>query len=478
MGTWVVDSDWYFLTAAILGRAGSKVAGAAGVVSGASHGSGHMAGNDPVGTKWGSRYDSAARDAVGGADSLAQAWSSLAGRVYQAGVNHAWAEFHAGRRKIPVPANLPPRPAISEPSSTISSSVGANGVGLTDIIPGLVEAVGKETPNADTKGLDAASDMWQRFATTVAEAVSDVVNQVRRPDHDMPDATAFYETIANLSAPADAVAADGRTLSALTHSFSAATSAMRANIASEVNSTAMWMGGAASVVVLSSEVTGGASFRAVPAAMRWRLNQAGTNIRSYIAAVETAATAIDSLTVALDPAKKGLLDNQKFVDIEIYDPDGTKTHHHRIPLSKWLAWQNYLHRGGQEWDWNRWSSNYDQLQENSANGWWFDKYAAEVMGYSKNDGWTDQFGSRKSDLEKVPVTGRVWDWANPELKQVVENKSGRLDMDQLAIDEDALEAGWDVTYNINAKHPYTAGELAALQRLQDKYPDQFTVNRL
>jgi len=100
------------------------------------------------------------------------------------------------------------------------------------------------------------------------------------------------------------------------------------------------------------------------------------------------------------------------------------------------------------------------------------------MGYSKNDGWTDQFGSRKSDLEKVPVTGRVWDWANPELKQVVENKSGRLDMDQLAIDEDALEAGWDVTYNINAKHPYTAGELAALQRLQDKYPDQFTVNRL
>lgn len=471
MGTWVVDSDWYFLTAAILGRAGSKVAGAAGVVSGASHGSGHFAGNDPVGTKWGSRYDGAARDALGGADSLAQAWSSLAGRIYQAGVNHAWAEFHAGRRKIPVPANLPARPAISEPTSTISSSVGANGVGLADIIPGLVESVGKETPNADTKGLDAASDTWQRFATTVGEAVSDVVNQVRRPDRDMPDATAFYETITNLSAPADAVAADGRTLEALTRSFSAATHAMRANIAAEVNSTAMWMGGAASVVVLSSEVTGGASFRAVPTLMRWRLNQAGTNIRTYIAAVETAATAIDSVTVALDPAKKGLLDRQKLVDIEIYDPDSGTTRRTRVPLSKELAWERYKERGGQ-WDWNRWSKTYDQLKANAANGWVFDKYAAEVMGYSKDDGWHSQY----SDQTIVP--GRRWDWVSPDLNEFIENKSGRLDMDQLAKDERVLALGHQLTYNLNANYPYSPAEIAALQRLQDRYPDQFTVNRL
>lgn len=131
MPTWVVDSDWYFLTAATLGRAGEKVAAAAGIVSGTSGWSDHMAGNDPIGTKWGTRYDSAARDALGGADALAQAWSSLAGRIYQAGVNHAWAEFRAGRRKVPVPAKLPPRPAVSEPSTSISGSVGGNGVGLT-----------------------------------------------------------------------------------------------------------------------------------------------------------------------------------------------------------------------------------------------------------------------------------------------------------------------------------------------------------
>jgi hypothetical protein len=478
MPLWVVDSDWYFLTAAILGRAGEKVASAAGIVSGSAHQSGHMAGNDPIGTKWGTRYDSAARDALQGADALAQAWSSLAGRIYQAGVNHAWAEFRAGRRKIPVPANLPPRPSVSEPSSTISSSVGGNGVGLTDILPGLVEAVGKQAPNADTTDLDAASDMWQRFAATVADAVSDVVNQVKSPDRSLPDANAFYDTVTSLSAPADAVVTDARSLSSLTRGFSTSTTAMRQQIASEVNRTAMWIGGTASVSVLSSEVTGGASLRAEAAVVRRFVTQAGNNIRGYIAALETAAAAIDSFTAALDAAKKGLLDREKFVDIEIFDPDGTKTHHYRIPLSKWLSWQNYLQRGGHEWDWNRWSANYDQLKENSANGWWFDQYAANVMGYDKTQGWTDQFGSRKGDLDHVPVQGRVWDWANPELQQLVENKSGRLDMDQLAKDEQAMQAGWSVTYNLNANYAYSPAELAALQRMQERYPGQFTVNRL
>lgn len=478
MSLWVVDSDWYFLTAAALGHAGEKVANAAGVVSGTSNFSDHMAGNDPIGTKWGTRYDTTAADALNGADALAQAWSSLAGRIYQAGVNHAWAEFRAGRRKIPVPANLPPRPALSEPSSSVSSSVGDNGVGLTDILPGLVEAVGKPTPNADTIALDTASDMWQRFATTVSDAVNDVIHQVKSPDHSLPDANAFYDSITSLGAPADAVAADARSLSSLTKGFSTSTTTMRQQIASEVNRAALMIGGTASVSVLSSEVTGGASIRAEAALIRRFVTQAGNNIRGYIAALETAAAVIDSFTAALDAAKKALLDHEKFVDIEIFDPDGTKTHHYRIPLSKWLAWQNYLHRGGHEWDWDRWSNNYDQLKENSANGWWFDQYAANVMGYDKDQGWTDQFGSRKGDLDHVPVPGRVWDWANPDLQQLVENKSGRLDMDQLAKDEQAMQAGWSVTYNINANYAYSPAELEALQRLQDRYPGQFTVNRL
>jgi hypothetical protein len=53
----------------------------------------------------------------------------------------------------------------------------------------------------------------------------------------------------------------------------------------------------------------------------------------------------------------------------------------------------------------------------------------------------------------------------------------RLDFDQLAHDEEALQQGVAITYNINANYPYNANELAALQRLQDEYP-KFTVNRI
>jgi len=371
-----------------------------------------------------------------------------------------------------VPVNLPPRPAISEPASTISSSVGGSGPGLTEILPGLLEAVGEQAPNADTTALDAASDMWQKFAVTVNDAVCDVVNQIRRPDREMPDATAFYAAIGDVNGPADAVVADARSLSSLTRDFSSSVTTMRQQVAGEVNRAALFIGGTASVSVLSSEVTGGVSLRAEAYLVRRFVNQAGNNIRGYIAVLETVATAINTFNAALDSGKKGLLDREKFVDVETFDPDGTKTHHYRIPLSKWLAWQQYLQRGGQEWDWNRWSANYDQLKDNATNGWWFDKYAAEVMGYSKDEGWRSQY----SDPNIVP--GRRWDWVSPDLDEFIENKSGRLDIGQLAKDERVLALGHRLTYNLNASYPYSAAELTALQRLAERYPDLFTVNRI
>ena len=66
----------------------------------------------------------------------------------------------------------------------------------------------------------------------------------------------------------------------------------------------------------------------------------------------------------------------------------------------------------------------------------------------------------------------------PDLNEFIENKSGRLDMDQLAKDKRVLALGHQLTYNLNANYPYSPAEIAALQSLQDRYPDQFTVNRL
>ncbi|MCV7100896.1 MULTISPECIES: hypothetical protein [Mycobacterium] len=472
---WVVDTDWYFHTAAVLGRAASRLAGQAGIVaSTAASGANHMAGNDDIGTAWGNKYDASASSTIQGVTALCSAWSALAGRVYQAGVNHAWAEFNAGHGRLPAPANLPPAPAVSQPSLTMPSSVGANGVGLTEILPGLTAAVGKEVPNADTSELDTSADAWGKFATSLKETVSDVINLVKRPDPSLPDATAFYQSIVSVTGPGDALGADAQSLSSLTRQFSAATTTMRQRIAAEVESTALQLEGSATVSILSSEVTGGGSIRGEAAFVRWRLAQAGNRIRSQIGALQATASVINTFSPVFQPEMKALLDKNSLVPAEGFErnPDGTiKPTVRYFDRAKWEAWQRYLARGGL-YDIDRWSKAYDQLKANASNGYWFDKYAAEIMGYDREHGWQSQY----RDPGVVP--GRVWDYANPDLREYVENKSGALDLDQLAKDEEALQGGYNITYNINANHNYTPAEIAALQRLQEEYPGQFTVNRI
>lgn len=478
MAVWVVDPDWYFHTAAVLGQAASELAGAGGIVADhTSFASLHMAGDDPIGSGWGTKYDAAATNTVQGVAALSRAWSALAGRVYKAGVNHAWAEFNAGRGRLPTPVNLPHRPAISEPSLTTQSSVGGNGAGLTEILPGLIEAVGMPTPNAHTDKLSAAATAWEKFATTITETVDKVTHQVKRPDASLPDATAFYDSIVEVTAPGDALGADAMSLGSLTSGFSTATKTMRAEVVREVNLTALMLGGSAGATALATVVTGGIAIRAEAAVVRRLVQRAGDNIRTSIQTLQTAAAVIDAFTPAFQAAMKAVLDKHSLVPAEGFErnPDGTiKPTIRYFDRAKWEAWQRYLERGG-DWDIDRWSKAYDTLKENAANGYWYDQYVADVLGYSSSDDWQKQYGN--SDL----APNRRWDWArviDGQVFEVVENKSGRLDFDQLALDERALARDVDVTYNINANYPYTAAEIEALERLQKLYPDQFRVNRI
>ncbi len=478
MGVWVVDPDWYFTTAEVLGRAASELAGAAGTVSAVADFAGlHMAGNDPIGTGWGSTYDAGASATVQGVVALTKAWSALAGRIYQAGVNHAWVEFRNGRGRLPVPANLPPEPAITQLSLTMQTSVGGNGIGLDELLPGLLEMLGRETPNANTDKLHTAADAWSRFAAGITDAVDGVIRQTKRPDPSMPDAIAFYDSIIKVSAPGDALATDARALGSQTGGFSAGVSTMRQSIDRQVKFTALMLGGSGSVSIVASGVTGGLSIRAEAALARRLIQRASDNIRGYINTLQTTASLINTFSPVFDPAMKSLLDKEALIPAVGYEPrpDGTlKPTVRYFDRAKWAAWQRYLERGG-DWDIDRWSKAYDQLLENSANGWWYDQLVADIMGYDSEEGWRHQY----SNGQIVP--GRRWDWAHlvdgiPD--EVVENKSGRLDFDQLRADEEALQAGLNLTYNINSKYPYSEAELAELQRLQDEYPDQFRVNRL
>jgi hypothetical protein len=478
VGVWVVDPDWYFHTAAVLGQAASELAGAGGIVADhASFASLHMAGDDPIGAGWGGKYDAAATNTVQGVASLSRAWSALAGRVYQAGVNHAWAEFNAGRGRLPSPTNLPHRPAISLPNLSVQSSVGGNGAGLTEVLPGLTDAVGTETPNADTDKLGASASAWGRFGSTISQTVDKVIHQVKRPDPSLPDATAFYDTIVKVTAPGDALSADAQSLSSFASSFSTAASTMRQQISNEIYTTTLLLGGSAAVAILATRVTGTASIRAEVAVSQRMIRRAGQNIRGYINALQTAASVINTFTPVFQAAMKAVLDKNSLVPAEGFErnPDGTiKPTVRYFDRAKWEAWQRYLERGG-DWDIDRWSKAYDQLKENSANGYWYDQHVAEVLGYTSDENWHKQY----SDANIAP--GRRWDWANVidgRVVELVENKSGRLDFDQLALDEQALARNIDVTYNINANYNYSAAEIAALERLQKLYPDQFIVNRI
>jgi hypothetical protein len=477
MGVWVVDPDWYFHTAAVLGQAASELAGAGGTVADASTFAIHMAGDDPIGSGWGGKYDTAATNTVQGVAALSRAWSALAGRVYQAGVNHAWAEFRAGRGRLPSPANLPHRPAISQPSLSVQSSVGDNGTGLTDILPNLNEVVGVQAPNADTTKLDNAATAWSRLATTISQTVDKVTHGVKRPDPSLPDATVFYDTIVQVTAPGDALSADAQSLSSLSSNFSAATATLRQQISSEVNTTALLLGGSAAVSILATRVVGAASIRAEAAVARRMIQRAGDNIRGFVNALRTAAAVIDTFQPVFQTAMKAILDKNSLVPAEGFErnPDGTiKPTIRYFDRAKWEAWQRYLERGG-DWDIDRWSQAYDVLKENAANGYWYDQQVAEVLGYTGDENWHKQY----SNADIAP--GRRWDWAylvGDQPVELVENKSGRLDFDQLRLDEQALARNIDVTYNINANYNYSAAEIAALERLQKLYPDQFIVNRI
>lgn len=475
MGVWIVDPNWYFHTAAVLGKASAQLASAVGTSSYVAVASHRMAGDDPVGTAWGTKYDAAAKSTIEGAAALSQAWSALAGRIYQAGVNHARAEFRAGNGKLPFPVNLPPPPPISQTKpAPPQTSVGNNGIGLTDVIPGLVAAVGEPVPNADTVKLSTVSSAWMPLATALQSTVGQVIAQVKPPDPSLPDATAFYSTAMSFNSSAAALSADATSLSQLSEAFSTATTGMRTGISDEIYATALELEGSAAVSILSSEVTGGSSVLLGTARASYRIATAGRRIYQLIQTLKAATSAMQALVTAFQPAMKAKLDNATLIPAEGFErnPDGTiKATVRYFDRAKWEAWQRYLQRGG-TLDIDQWSKAYDTLMANAANGSAFDQYVAQVMGYDTPHGWQSQY--RDADI----VPGRIWDFANPDLRELVENKSGRLDLGQLADDEQALEEGWNVTYNINANYQYSASELARLQRLQDLYPGQFIVNRI
>lgn len=479
-----VEPDWFFYTAACLGQAASSLAGA--VSSATSDGgllySQKMAGNDPRGSGWGAPYDASAKTVLHGAASLASAWSAMAQKVHQAGVNHQFAEWKAGRRGYPGPNSAPPKPPISSSvASTPPSAVGDNGPGLDDFIPGLVDAVGEPCPNGDYEKLGRMAPAWTALGNAVSRSSSEWIAKIHRPDPSMTDAMPFYDAIMKLNEPANAIAGDAMSLASFTSNFGTAIHTFREASAKAIDDLVLVIGVIGAAAILGTRIAGKKAVAIGGRLTAREVGETGKEISGLIRALEPVVASMRTFVTALNPIMQGLLDQTTQFPAESNElqPDGTfKKTIRYFKLEKWMAWQRYLLRGG-DMDIDTWSKYYDRIRQNQADGDAFDKHVADIKGYDKGEGWTPQFGAKKEDYDKVPLPNRHWDWANPDLAEVAENKKGKLDTDQMVTDREVLErTRWSVTYNINANHQYTKAEEEWLAQMQKDFPGRFIVNRI
>lgn len=487
MGVWIVDPDWYFSTAAIMGKAAEDLANQMGIAEDIlTVQTTTMAGDDPIGAAWGAKYDTACLEVLDGVRALCTAWSGLGMRLYEAGVNHAWAELGAGRGQWPTTPNLPAKPPLREPQvGTPPSSIGNNGPGLDEVLPGLRNLVGTPVPNGDTEELSDSAQALAALALQIATTGESVLHQVKRPPADLPDGAAFYESITAITAPAKTIATDALVLAGHCETFSTALTTMRASIDSAVQWTSAEISAyvtVGAIIIIATRLKGtGFVIKELTPEVIEAIENCADMIKVYIGVLESQISGMGSYAATFDGTQKALLNKFALVPAEGPQrlPDGTTVPTTRyFPPAKAAAWERYLERGG-DYDIDRWSNAYDQLATNAANGYRFDQYAANTMGYDTDGRWQSQY------RDPSIMGGRVWDYANiwydDEGNQtgiLVENKSGAIDWGQFNQDMEAMANGYQVVWNINAHHSYSEADMARLQEMVELSNGRFILNEI
>lgn len=126
---------------------------------------GAMAGSDDDGTAWAKSYDARANEVLDAVNDLTAAMTNYAGVTFQAGFNHAIAEYNATiGDKVPPPVR-PPEPTPTAGVLSVPPAAGGPGEGLVDYAIGLVEHIGVPVPDGDTGKLDKAAQVWSVLAS-------------------------------------------------------------------------------------------------------------------------------------------------------------------------------------------------------------------------------------------------------------------------------------------------------------------------
>lgn len=473
------EPDWFFAVSRAADNASWVIRESVANCSRALEISSAMAGNDEVGTGWGKNYDDAISDYVLQVCRLADAFGAIANRAYTAGLNHLNAEFVAGGMQgaHPSPPSKPTAVDQRVPFAAPPSAVGDNGPGLNTDIPGLLGAIGVAVPNASPTKLAAAGEALNALHSIIKDKSDDVFTAASTPPPDAgPDAALLHEEIlTNLIAPAGRLQEGGATLASAATQFGASVVAKRNEIVSEIDSLGVSVAITLTAGVLATLVTAGVSDLAAAGLTTVRVAATGRRIYTVIRVLGADSAAVTSSLNSVRAAG-GLAAqltetiNKPLATFDINE-DGTISTSPVFPKWKQDAWERYIANGG-DLTMEEWSKKYDQLMENVGNGSEWDLQVGELLGYSEENGFIAQY------RDPSIVDDRIWDYANtdPDVRLLVENKSGRIDYAQLDKDEEALREGWNLQYNL--RDPISPAQLARLDALADKYPGQFTYQYL
>lgn len=473
------EPDWFFTVSRAADNASWVIRESVTNCSRALETSSAMAGNDEIGTGWGKSYDDAISDYILQVCRLADAFGAIASRSYTAGLNHLNAEFVAGGKQGAHPT-APSKPTAVDqrvPFAAPPSAVGDNGPGLNTDIPGLLGAIGVAVPNASPTKLAASGEALNALHSIIKDKSDDVLSAASTPPPDAgPDAALLHEEIlTNLIAPAGRLHEDGVTLASAATGFGASVVARRNEIVSEINSLGVSVAITLTAGVLATLVTAGVSDVAAVGLTTVRIAATGRRIYSVIRVLSADSAAVSSSLNSVRAAgglSARLTEtiNKPLATFDINE-DGTISTSPIFPKWKQDAWERYIANGG-DLTMEEWSKKYDQLMENVGNGSEWDLQVGELLGYSEENGFIAQY------RDPSIVDDRIWDYANtdPDVRLLVENKSGRIDYAQLDKDEEALREGWNVQYNL--RDPISPAQLARLDALAAKYPGQFTYQYL
>lgn len=444
-----------------------------------------MAGDDEIGRQWGNAWDSALNQFLPNACRLADAYGAIANRAYTAGVNFLTAEWVAAGKQ-----GSPPSPPTKAPENVdqrvlvgnMPTSIGPNGEPLITDIPGLIDAIARDLPNGNDVKLAIVADLLDDIGNAIRQHSDEVRKFGREPgERDSRDAHLLYdEYVSNVLGPSGMAEEDATTMAGAARKFSQELVAQRQDMNQAIQELTTEAAATLAIGAAGSFVTATGSNWAAMGITAARVGSTAMRIRSVVETLQTATRAIGTTmtTLRVTASVVQLMNetiSKPLANFEV-DPDtGVIKTTPVFPKWKQDAWERYLlncgTRPGGCVSMEEWSRLYDQLMENTSNGSEWDQEVGELMGYTPENGWQPQ---RHVD----DVDGRRYDFVHYDEDgypdELVENKSGRLDGDQLVKDELALEQGYKVTYNLRA--PLSPSDQAKLDALEAAYGNQFTVN--